>query len=195
MIKNVLQSQSSSLAEVWAGAGFVLDLRRICAGFASDLDRLEFFVLESSNSDSVPSSLASVWGFFSAVRQIISKTLSKIIQIQSNLQKSIALEMQTSCSYIKNKMSISFFWVVKISRIEVAQPIFFTCNLFNYFFQKFICFYCHFKACIFKTKLASGIFIWWYNVDTIQIYDRPKQILTISTILQHCESWKKAENQ
>ena len=42
---------------------------------------------------------------------------------------------------------------------------------------------------------APGIFIWWYNVDTIWIYDRPKQILTISTILQCCESWKKAENQ
>ena len=126
---------------------------------------------------------------------IISKTLSQIIQIQSNLQKSIAVEMQTNCSYIKNKMSISFFWVLKISRIEVAQPIFFTCNLFNYFFHEFICFYCQFKACIFKTKLAPGIFIWWYNVDTIQIYDRPKQILTISTILQRCESWKKTENQ
>ena len=35
--------------------------------------------------------------------------LSQIVQIQSNLQKSIALEMQTSCSFIKSKMSIPFF--------------------------------------------------------------------------------------
>ena len=31
--------------------------------------------------------------------------------------------------------------------------------------------------------------------DTIRIYDRPKQILTISAILQPCESWKKTENE
>ena len=36
-------------------------------------------------------------------------TFRQIIQIQSNLQKSIALEMQTSCSYVKNKMSVPFF--------------------------------------------------------------------------------------
>ena len=91
-------------------------------------------------------------------------------------------------------MSIPFFWVLKIFRIEVTQPIFLTRNLFNYFVQEFICFFCHFKAYIFIKELAPGIFI-WYNVDTIWIYDRPKQILTISTILQCCKSWKKAENQ
>ena len=52
--------------------------------------------------------------------------------------------------------SFPFFWVVKIFRIEVAPPIFFTHNLFNYILQEFICFYCHFKACVFKTKLALG---------------------------------------
>ena len=99
--------------------------------------------------------------------------------------------MQTSCSFMKYKMSIPSFWVIKIFRIEVAQSIFLTRNLFNYFVQEFICFYCHFKAYIFIKDLAPAIFIWWYNVDTIRIYDRPKQILTISAILQHCESWKK----
>ena len=102
--------------------------------------------------------------------------------------------MQTSCS-IKNKMSIPFFWVVKIFRIEVAQPIFFAHNLFNNFFQEFICFYRHFKAFIFIKKSATWIFIWWYNVDIILNYDRCKQILIISAILRPCESWKKAENQ
>ena len=55
--------------------------------------------------------------------------LSQIVQIQSNLQKSIALKLQTSCSFIKKKQNVnSFSFETKIFRIEVAQPIFFTCS-------------------------------------------------------------------
>ena len=42
------------------------------------------------------------------IRSFKKPRLSHIVQIQSNLQKSIALEMQTSCSFIKKQNVNSF---------------------------------------------------------------------------------------
>ena len=88
-----------------------------------------------------PRSLSrSRWPFARNIRSFKKPRLSQIVQIQSNLQKSIALEMQTSCSFIKKTKCQFLSFESKIFRIEVAQPIFFTCNLLNYIFQEFICF-------------------------------------------------------